>query len=65
LTQEALAGRVGVSRQTVSAIENGRAVPSVRLALALAGVLGLAVEQLFRAGPEPRREQGGARPEVS
>ncbi len=47
LTQAQLAERVGVSRQTVVAIESGGYAPSVYLALALARELGTTVEALF------------------
>lgn len=47
LTQEALARRIGVSRQTINAIEAGKYVPSTVLALKLAQVFGQSVEQLF------------------
>jgi len=47
LTQEELAERVGVSRQTVAAIERGHYTPSVLLALRLARVFRLPVEELF------------------
>lgn len=47
LTQEALADRVGVSRQTIIAIEKGGYTPSVTLALRLAQALGTSVESLF------------------
>ncbi len=47
LTQEALAVAVGVTRQTVIAIEKGKFVPSVRLALELAKTLGQPLEQVF------------------
>lgn len=48
LTQEALALRVGVTRQSIISIEQGRYAPSVRLALQLAAVLGVHVEDLFQ-----------------
>gem|GEM_PF-140429 len=48
LTQEDLADRVGVTRQTILSIEKGKYTPSVALALALAEVFGVAVETLFR-----------------
>lgn len=47
LTQEDLAERIGVSRQTVLAIEKGNYTPSVALALRLALVLETTVEALF------------------
>lgn len=47
LTQEELAYKVGVSRQTVIAIERGHYTPSVLLALKLAAVFTIPVEDLF------------------
>ncbi len=47
LTQAELARRVGVSRQTVVAMEKGSYNPSVTLALRLARELGATVEELF------------------
>ncbi|HJK94830.1 MAG TPA: substrate-binding domain-containing protein [Polyangiaceae bacterium LLY-WYZ-15_(1-7)] len=47
LSQAALAERVGVSRQALSAIEAGRQVPSTALALQLARALGCGVDDLF------------------
>lgn len=47
LTQEELARRIGVSRQTINAMEAGKYVPSTVLALKLAQVFGKPVEQLF------------------
>lgn len=47
LSQQQLADMVGVSRQTIVAIERGDYAPSVRLALLLARELGVAVEDLF------------------
>ncbi len=47
LTQQQLADRVGVTRQTILSIEKGRYRPSVELALLLARTLGVTVEQLF------------------
>ena len=48
LTQEALAAKAGVTRRSVNAIEGGRMVPSVLLALKLARVLQVPVDELFR-----------------
>jgi molybdate-binding protein/DNA-binding XRE family transcriptional regulator len=47
LQQQDLAARVGVSRQSLSAIEAGETVPSTALALELARALGCRVEDLF------------------
>lgn len=47
MSQQQLAELVGVSRQTIIAIEKGSYSPSVKLALALATKLGTTVEQLF------------------
>ncbi|MBP6924692.1 MAG: helix-turn-helix transcriptional regulator [Candidatus Pacebacteria bacterium] len=47
LTQEQLAEKVGVTRQTVIAIERGNYTPSVLLALKLAEVFSVSVESLF------------------
>ena len=47
LTQQQLADAVGVSRQTINAIESGRFIPSTVLALRMASHFGKAVEELF------------------
>jgi len=47
LTQEELATRIGVSRQTIHAIEAGKYVPSTVLALKLARLFDKPVETLF------------------
>jgi putative transcriptional regulator len=47
LTQEELAEAVGVTRQTVIALEKGNYTPSVALALKLAKVFKASVEDLF------------------
>jgi DNA-binding XRE family transcriptional regulator len=62
LTQEELAERAGVTRQTIISIERGRYSPSIELALRLAHLFGVAVEALFelsepsRLGKEKRRD---------
>lgn len=48
LRQEDLARRVGVSRQTIISIENGRYNPSLELAWRLSRTLGTTIEGLFR-----------------
>src|SRR5437773_12467583 len=47
LKQADLAVRAGISRQTLSALESGRAQPSTAIALNLARTLGCRVEDLF------------------
>ena len=48
LTQEQLAQKVGVTRKTINTVENGKYVPSTYLALKLAKVLDVPVEELFQ-----------------
>jgi putative transcriptional regulator len=47
MTQEELAKRLGVARQTVIAIERGKYNPSVALAIRIARVFELPVEEVF------------------
>ena len=54
-TQAELAADVGVTRQTIVAVEAGDYAPSVYLALAIARRLGSTVEQLFEEDLEPGR----------
>jgi putative transcriptional regulator len=53
LTQEEVAKAIGVTRQTVIAMEKGNYVPSVLLALMSARLFGRTVEELFYV-VEPR-----------
>lgn len=46
-SQAELAERLGVSRQTVNAIETGRYDPSLPLAFSIAGVFELSIEEIF------------------
>ncbi len=48
ISQEELARRCGVTRQTVNAIENNKYDPTLSLAFRLAQELGTTVDQLFR-----------------
>ena len=48
MTQQELADRVGVTRQTILSIEKGKYTPSVALALGLAEVFDVSVETLFQ-----------------
>ncbi|HLX08044.1 MAG TPA: helix-turn-helix transcriptional regulator [Thermoanaerobaculia bacterium] len=49
-SQAEVAERLGVSRQTVNAIETGRYDPSLPLAFARARLFGKAIEQIFEPG---------------
>ena len=49
LSQEELAKRCGVSRQTVNAIENNKYDPTLALAFSLARELRVTVDELFNA----------------
>ena len=48
LTQEDLAKKIGVSRQTINTMESARYVPSTALALKMAALFGVSVEDLFQ-----------------
>jgi putative transcriptional regulator len=48
LTQDDLAKRIGVSRQTINTIESGKYIPSTVLALKMAKTFGITVEELFQ-----------------
>ncbi len=47
MTQKQLAGLVGVSRQTLNAIENGQHPPKIDLAIRIADVFSVTVDELF------------------
>ena len=46
-SQAELAARTGVSRNSINAVENGKFVPSLTLAFAIAIEFGLQVEEVF------------------
>lgn len=48
ISQQQLADAVGVSRQTIYAIENGRFIPSTELALRLSAYFGKTMNELFQ-----------------
>lgn len=54
MTQKRLAELVGVSRQTMNAIENGRHAPTVDVAIRIADVFHVSVDQLFDLDYEGR-----------
>ncbi len=51
MTQQELADAVGVSRQTIVAIEKGNYSPSLELAFKIAREFGLPLEEVFSYGP--------------
>lgn len=55
ITQQELADKVGVTRQTVIAIEQDKYSPSLETAFKVAGVLGVPIEQCFQYDPKGRR----------
>jgi putative transcriptional regulator len=48
MTQQALAEEVGITRQTIIAIERGKYSPSLEVAFRIAGVFGLPVDEIFQ-----------------
>ena len=60
MTQQDLADRAGVTRQTIIAVEAGKYVPSLALAFRLANAFGVGIEDVFQYATTPtdaRREQ--------
>lgn len=55
LSQDALAQKAGVSRPFLSTIETGTAIPTVKNAMKIAGVLGCTVDELFAPDEEDSR----------
>ena len=47
LSQQELADRIGVSRQTINAIEKGDYNPTIKLCIGICRVLGLTLNDLF------------------
>ncbi len=52
ILQEEFAGLMGVSRQTISSLENGRYNPSIMLAHKIAQYFGMTIEEVFLFGEE-------------
>ncbi|MFL4473180.1 helix-turn-helix transcriptional regulator [Paeniglutamicibacter sp. MACA_103] len=51
MTQAELAGQIGVSRQTIIAVEQGKYSPSLETAFLIARVLGKPLTDVFTYGP--------------
>lgn len=54
MTQQALADRVGVSRQTINAIEAAKYSPSLEVAFRIARVFGRRLDEVFECLPKQR-----------
>jgi putative transcriptional regulator len=57
MTQQALAEKAGVTRQTIIAVESGKYCPSLELAFRIAAAFGVRVDEAFSYGPEA--DEGG------
>jgi putative transcriptional regulator len=55
MTQQELADRIGVTRQTVFAIEQDKYSPSLESAFKIARVFGVPLEQVFQYEPKGKR----------
>lgn len=54
MTQQQLADKAGVTRQTVIAIESGKYSPSLELAFRIALAFGVKLEEVFTYNPEEK-----------
>ena len=57
MTQAELADRIGVTRQTVIAIEQGRYSPSLEMAFRIAHVFGVGLDAVFQYTPDRQPEE--------
>ena len=57
MTQAELADRIGVTRQTVIAIEQGRYSPSLEMAFRIAHVFGVGLDAVFQYNPDRQPEE--------
>lgn len=55
MTQQELADRVGVTRQTIVALEGGAYTPSLALAMRIARTFGKQIEDVFQLDENPRQ----------
>ncbi len=54
MTQQELADKTGVTRQTILAIESGKYSPSLELAFRIARVFNVPLEEVFAYNEEPK-----------
>lgn len=54
MTQQQLADQVGVSRQTINAIEAAKYSPSLEVAFRIARAFGKTLDEVFRCVPSPQ-----------
>ena len=52
MTQQELADKTGVTRQTIVAIEKGKYSPTLELAFRIAKVFGVSIDEIFAFDPE-------------
>jgi putative transcriptional regulator len=57
MTQEELAAKAGVTRQTIIALEAGKYAPSLLLAFRIARVFGVSVEAVFQYDEQPKSKR--------
>ena len=62
LTQEALANKLGVTRQTVISIESGKYDPSINLAFRIAHLFNVRIEDVFESDDAAQGEFRGLPP---
>jgi putative transcriptional regulator len=60
ITQKELARHIGVSRQTINAIEGNKYSPSLEVAFRIANVFGTSIEDVFFYEPDIEGEHGFA-----
>jgi putative transcriptional regulator len=61
MTQQTLADRVGITRQTIIALEQGRYYPSLELAFLIAETFGVGLEEVFQFRNDSRLAKRSAR----
>lgn len=55
MTQQQLADRAGITRQTVIALEQGKYYPSLELAFVISRIFAVGIEDVFRGQAGPKR----------